>query len=320
MSILISHTIADCQAALQAIVAASTDSPFQPRFPISSQRWSFNRVLRDSQESFRALPDVLRALSRLVRQGNIRDNSLLRSTEREHSSGAREFESVVDVPLVSVVMDSVEFAGRARSLNVAGNSLFMLLAVRLAFRMGRVNSEGDVKLVLPVSDRLAGDTRGNALSSVTIVADPELCIKEQRRLQREARSALTKLIRNGDPLKTLMPLVPFIPLALVRHLEDGLLETESAVACTLLPPVPPELGRVCSEASFLQMSGLERYTARVLARMGGRLYITCYRFGEREVATISGYSPKFATTRSEIAGLVRDSLADIGLRGTIDVP
>jgi hypothetical protein len=320
MSILISHTIADCQAALQAIVEASTDSAFQPRFPIASRRWSFNRILRDSQECLRALPDVLRALSLLVRQGNIRDNNLLRSAGRPHLTGAHEFETVVDVPLVSVVMDSVEFAGRAQSLNVASNSLFMLLAVRLAFRMGRVNPEGHVNLVLPVSDRRAGDTRGNALSSVTIVADPELCIKEPLRLQRQARSALTKLIRNGDPLTTLLPLVPFIPLALVRHLEDALLGTDLAVACTLLPPVRPELGRVCSEASFLQMSGLERYTAPVLARMGGRLYLTCYRFGEREVVTISGYSPKFATTRSAIAELVRDSLADIGLRGTVDVP
>jgi hypothetical protein len=50
------------------------------------------------------------------------------------------------------------------------------------------------------------------------------------------------------------------------------------------------------------------------------LYLTCYRFGEREVVTFSGYSPKFATTRSAIAELVRDSLADIGLRGTVDVP
>jgi hypothetical protein len=47
------------------------------------------------------------------------------------------------------------------------------------------------------------------------------------------------------------------------------------------------------------------------------LFIGCYRLGDRLCFTVSGYVPDGATTRAELAPLVRDALADMGLCGTV---
>jgi hypothetical protein len=233
-------------------------------------------------------------------------------------SSRDSFEPVVDVPLVQVVIDAEACQKRASDIGIASNTLIMAFAARLAFRLGRADTVGRVKLVLPVSDRHSGDRRGNALRSITVMADPEACVSEPRALQRDLKAALASLVRNGDDFSPLFPLIPYVPLWLARRLEREALGEDLPVGCSLIGQLPPDLQRPCGEAVLLQASLLERYTASELERLGGVLFIACYRVGERLSCTISAYMPGRVTSRAELLPFIRDALADMDLGGTIN--
>ena len=115
--------------------------------------------------------------------------------------------------------DAVDEASAVRG--VAANTLVASFTAHLASHMGRVNASGRVTLVLPVSDRTAGDCRGNALRSISLNIDPctELC--ELRELQVAIRSALALLLRHGEDLSLMFPLERFTQAEL-DHLQGQL--------------------------------------------------------------------------------------------------
>ncbi|QIP02009.1 hypothetical protein [Bradyrhizobium symbiodeficiens] len=315
LTLLVSHTIADMQATSQAIADAVAGRRPGYGFPAPSWRWSPVMLARDSVESLRTLPDVWRAMVVLTRRSGKGRTSLPRSKPRARSR--YHFEPAVDVPLVQVVMDAGACQQRASDLGVASNTLITAFAARLAFRMDRVDASGRVKLVLPVSDRHSNDRRGNALRSITVMADPDACRSDARALQRDLKAALASLVRNGDDVSPLFPLIPHVPLWLARRLEREALGADLPVGCSLIGELPLDVNRPCGEASLLQISLLECYTASELERLGGVLFIPCYRVGERLFMTVSGYAPDRVTSRAELMPFVRDALADMGLCGTI---
>jgi len=314
LTMLVSHTIADMRAASLAIADAVAGRPLDHGFPAPSWRWSPVMLARDSVESLRALPDVwcaLAALARRSRKASLPASSPCMRNGRDH------FEPPVDAPLVPVVMDAGACQQRASDLGVASSTLIMAFVARLAFRMGRVDASGRVKLVLPVSDRRSGDRRGNALRSITVMADPDACHNDPRALQHDFKAALASLNQHGDDLSLLFPLIPYVPLWLVRHLEQEALGAGLPVGCSLVGELPPDVNRPCGEALLLQATPLERYTASELARLGGVLFIGCYRLGEQLSCTVSGYVPDHVTSHAELTPFVRDALTDVGLCGTI---
>lgn len=312
LTMLVSHTIADMQATGEAIADAVAGRCVDYKFPAPSWRWSPGMLARDSVETLRALPGVRRAAVALVRRlGEKRVHSTSRARSRDPD------EPAVDVPLVQVVMDAEACQKRASDLGVASNTLIMAFVARLAFLMGRVDPSGRVKLVLPVSDRHSGDRRGNALRSITVMADPDACRSDPRTLQRDFKATLASLIRNGDDLSPLFPLIPYVPLWLARRLEREALGADRPVGCSLIGELPREVIRPCGEASLLQISLLERYTVSELERLGGVLFVPSYCVGDRFFVTVSGYVPGRVTTRARLVPFVRDALADMGLCGTV---
>ncbi len=314
LTLLVSHTIADMRAASLAIADAVAGRPLDHGFPAPSWRWSPVMLARDSLESLRALPDVWSALAALVRRS--RRAGLPASSPRMRG-GRDRFEPAVDAPVVPVVMDAGACRQRASDLGVASSTLIMAFVARLAFRVGRVDASGRVKLVLPVSDRRPGDRRGNALRSITVMVDPEACRSDPRALQQDFKAALASLNRHGDVLSPLFPLIPYVPLWLVRHLEQGVLGAGLPVGCSLVGELPPDVNRPCGEALLLQAAPLQRYTASELARLGGVLFLACCRVGEQLSCTVCGYVPDRVTSHAELMPFVRDALADMGLCGTI---
>jgi diacylglycerol O-acyltransferase len=316
LTMLVSHTIADMRAVSLAIADAVAGRPLDHGFPAPSWRWSPVMLARDSVESLRALPDVCCALAALVRRSRKERAGLPASSPRVRSRLDR-FEPAVDAPLVPVVMDAGACQQRASDLGVASSTLIMAFAVRLAFRIGRVDASGRVKLVLPVSDRRTGDRRGNALRSITVMADPDACRNDPHALQRDFKAALASLNQHGDDLSPLFPLIPYVPLWLVRRLEQEALGAGLPVGCSLVGELPLDVNRPCGEALLLQATPLERYTASDLARLGGFLFIACYRVNGQLLCNVSGYVPNHVTSYAELMPFVRDALADVGLCGTI---
>ncbi|MBR0959266.1 hypothetical protein [Bradyrhizobium japonicum] len=316
LTMLVSHTIADMQAAGQAIADAVAGRRVDYGFTAPSGRWSPAMLASDSVESLRALPGVWRAVVALVRRARRGRAGLPRPRSRAPSS-RNCLEPAVDVPLVQVVMDAGACQRRASDLGVTSNTLIMAFVARLASQIGRVDASGRVKLVLPVSDRHSGDRRGNALRAITVMVDPDTCRNDPQALQRDIKAALASLIRNGDDVSPLLPLIPYVPLWLARRLEREALGADLPVGCSLIGELPLDVNRPCGEASLLQISLLERYTASELERLGGLLFIPCYRVGERLFATVQGYGPDRVTTRAQLAPFVRAALSDMCLCATV---
>lgn len=317
MSILVSHTIADGHATIQAVVDAIARRHHHSQFPLPSWRWSPVMMARDCIEFARALPDVglaLRALFQRERQarGTIK-RSIARPRSRKNDVGDME----VNVPSLHVAMDKTELEKKASELGVAGNTLLVAFAVRLAFLLGRVDSQGRVKLVLPVSDRLPEDLRGNALQAVTVLTDPETCCRKPIILQRELRSALASLLRHGDELTPLLPLLPYVPIWLARHLEGVALGDDMPVGCSLLGDLPESLSQPFGKPAQLQLLLQERATLSQLIDQGGRLYMLFYGCNDQVKVYISCYDENHVTSRIELKSFVEKALLDLVLKATL---
>ena len=319
LSFLVSHTIADGMAAIEAIADAVAGRRSDMGFPPRARRWSPTRLARDIRESLRALPDVGRALTTLARRPphveGANKGSVLRP---QHPNGSDQTGSVVEMPLVMVTMDAAAFDARAADHGVRRNTLFLMFASRLAFGMGRLDTAGRVRLTLPVSDRQPGDRRGNALQSVTVMADPEACLVEPLALQTALKAALERLRQHGDNLLPLLPLVPYVPDWLTRRLERLTLWTGRPVGCSIVGDLPPELSGPCGPAAQLQFSSLEPLTEADFDQRDGKLLLGFYRVEGQLLISVLGYAPKRTTTRETLAPLVRAALADLGLEGLVD--
>jgi diacylglycerol O-acyltransferase len=323
LTLLVSHTLADGQGTVLTVADAVAGRSRELGYRAVSSRWSPAMLSRDGAESLRNLPTAWRALWALFRRPRqvsaqvprhpTAPSARLSASPDVASRDALFSDAVVSVPLLQLTMAESSFDDRAAELRVSGNTLFAILSARLAVRMGRVSPDGLVKLVLPVSDRTADDRRGNALRSVTVMAEPEACLRDPRTLQRDLRAALGRLLRQGDDFAALFPLLPYVRPWLARRLESLALGADLPVGCSILGTLPPELKRPCGAASSLQLSLLERYTAADLERLGGLLFLICYRLDGRVCVTASGYAPGRITGRAAFLPVLQEALADLGL-------
>lgn len=313
MSILVSHTIADGHATIQSILDAITRRRFSTHFPPPSWRWSPVMMVRDFVESARSLPDAGRALIALFQNSRQVKGPIKRSRPRL-GLGRKEVQDLqVSVPYLHVALDKSAFEKRAVELGVASNTLRVAFAVRLAFLLGRVDAQGRVKLMLPVSDRLHDDLRGNALRAVSVLTDPESCHKKPGILQGELRSALASLLRQGDELTPLLPLLPYVPMWLARRLEAVALGGDMPVGCSLLGDLPESLSEPCGKGAQLQLLLQERITLSQLIGQGGILYILFYSYNDKVMVYVSSYAANRVTCRSELDPYVKEALSDIGM-------
>jgi hypothetical protein len=149
------------------------------------------------------------------------------------------------------------------------------------------------------------------------MADPGSCQEHPLVLQHQLKAALHFLRQHGDDRSTLLPLVPYVPLWLARHMERLALGDGLPVGCSVLGELPPELNSPLGEASLLHFSTLERYTAGALEQRRGQLLVVCYRTGGRVLASVRGYAPDRFATGAAFATVVRAALADLGLLGSV---
>lgn len=316
LSLLVSHTVADGQAGILAVADAIAGRPFPNGFPAASRRWSPTMLARDGMESLRSFPDAWRALLALLGRQRQQAPAPIQAAPAPRAGSGTTQGPAVELPLVQIVLDPAACEARAAQAGIKSGILLMAFAARLAFRMGRVDANGRVKLVLPVSDRQPGDRRGNALRSVTVMADPDIALQDPRKLQRELRNAQAALLRHGDELSPLLPLIPYVPLWMVRRMERMALGTDLPVGCSLFGELPPELDGPFGKASLVCLSVLERFDAATLDALGGQMFLEEYSVGGRMLATVSGYMPGRITSRADLLPIVREALSEFGMIGT----
>jgi hypothetical protein len=317
LSILISHTIGDAEACSTAIADAAAGRQFRHRFPAPSWRWSPARLARDSLESLKALPEVLTAITGFVRRPRAKGGVLAPLTNQPQKTSQPGPMPEVVMPLLQAVINERACEARAADLGVTVNVILAAFAARIALRMGRVDVAGRVQLVLPVSNRQPDDLRGNALQSISVMADPESCHINPRMLQSAVKAALLALRRHGDPMSVLLPLVPYVPLWLARHSERMALSGDQSVGCSLVGELPEEFTNLCGEAMHFELSTLERFSVPEIERLGGRLFLVSYRLNGQVLVSIAGYATGSVTDLGALKMRVSAAMADLRLEGAV---
>ena len=319
VSLLVSHSIADGLGVAQAIGAAAGGQPADG-YPARSPRISWRNMMRDAVVSARSLPDAWSAVALLSRRARGLAPGVSSSVERSAPSpspSASGASSAAHLPAVQVVLDERECAERAAGLGVSVNTLLAAFASRLGFRLGRVDADGRVKLVMPVSTRTPGDLRANALQALTVMVDPVQCCANPRDLQRAIRAALASLRKHGDD-SPILALTPYVPRFLFRKLEGMALGSDFPVGLSNLGELDPALNRPCgTDAVRLHTSLLERHTPSVLDRIGGKLFVVSYRLSGNICIDVSCWAPSVAASRSDLMAVVEQVLGDVTLTGVV---
>jgi diacylglycerol O-acyltransferase / wax synthase len=334
LSLLVSHTIADgLGVALALCDAAAGAAGVQPAYgyPPRSRRTSWRNMMRDMMRdagvSARSLPDAWNAVALLSRRARHLAPGVSSSVARSAPSPSRSRSTsgatspatsrAADVPAVQIVLDERECASRASALGVSVNTLLAAFSARLGFRLGRVDRDGRVKLVMPVSDRTPGDLRANALRAVTVMVDPAECCASPRDLQRAIRAALASLRKHGDD-SPILALTPYVPRFLVRKLEGMALGTDFPVGLSNFGELDPAVNRPCgTDAVRMHVSLLERHTPSILNRIGGKLFLVSYRLSGNICLDISCWAPSVAASRDQLMAVVEQTLGDVTLTATV---
>lgn len=222
------------------------------------------------------------------------------------------------MPSVTAQIDTAQWDERADSLGGTSNSLLLGVAARLGRRSGWSPAAGPVTLSVPVNERTPADTRGNALTAVTVVADPDAVTTDLRPLRRQIKESLSTLGEVRDGLFAPLPLVTLTPRALARKLEQTVVPT-GVVGSSNLGELDAAINRPDgTEAEFFAVRLSEALTRADVHRTGGAFYpVLSGRVGDSLFVSV-GYTNRDATTtRAEVFDVVRATLGDFGLSAVL---
>ena len=173
-------------------------------------------------------------------------------------------------------------------------------------------------LSVPVNERTPDDTRGNALTSVTVVADPEEVTTDLRPLRAQIKNSLSTMGQVRDGLFAPLPLVPLTSKAVARKLEQTVIP-RGVVGSSNLGELAPAVNRPDgTEADFFAVRLTEALTAADLQRAGGAFFpVVSGRIRGRLSMGIAYTNRDATTTRAELFDAVRGTLGDFGLSAVL---
>ena len=282
-------------------------------YPPANSRTKRAALLEDSRVMARAVPEIGKAAAaaaRVARRGGI---AVPPPSTPPVSGGSR----VVTVPSLTAQVDVHRWDEHANSLGGTSNSLLLGVAARLGRRLGWSPAEGPVTLSVPVNERTPTDTRGNALTAVSVVADPDEVTTDLRPLRAQIKASLSTLGEVRDGLFAPLPLVTLTPKALARKLEQTVVPT-GVVGSSNLGQLDPAVNRPDgTEAEFLAVRLTEALTMADLHRAGGAFFpLVSGRVGARLFMSAGYTNAEATTTRAELFEAVRATLGEFGMSAT----
>ncbi|WP_422745239.1 hypothetical protein ACN27E_23780 [Mycobacterium sp. WMMD1722] len=321
VALVVSHTTGDALAICQAIADAVNGVVPGLGYPPPGSTNRREARSRDARQMVRALPDMGRALAATVRVARSSRDELSASmaSPREAVTGGEDHQVVP--PSVLCVADIAQWDARATALGGTSNSLFGAFAAQLGRLLGRHDADGRVTLSFPVSERVPGDTRGNALTEARVRADPDLATTDLRPLRAELKRELVALREQPNPLLAPLPLTPVTPRYLVRRLEAMVTERGAPVGCSNLGDVDPAVNRPDgADAEFVSFRIVEPgITSTILDRSGGSLFLGGCRANGRVTASVSAWQPGGVNTREHLRATAVQALRDMDVAATVDL-
>lgn len=318
VSLVLSHTVADGVGATIAVVEAANGANRNLGYPAAVRSSKIAALLADSRIFVRDIPSMFRAAiaaARVVRsQGDAISTSVRDSKIKEAGS-----DQPVTISMVTVYADAELWDSRAAELGGTPTSLFIGLTCRLGWRLGWLNDQGVVEITVPVNDRTEGDTRGNALTQVSMTVDPAEVYTDLSMVRADLKTALTTLGDVRHELLTPLPLVPLVPKAVARRLE-GMIISTGVIGSSNLGQFDLAANRPDgTDADLFAVRMAEALTRADVRRTGGSFFpVVTGRVNGRIFISVGYTNADDTTTRADVTKWVRETLEDFGLTARIE--
>lgn len=321
VSMVGSHCLADGLGGLLTILDGIQGNRRDFGYPPPRSRTRIRAAVTDLKETVRGLPEVGRTLVTAGKQAVRRRHELKKPSGPRAPTIQHGMDEHVVVPAVAVYVDLAEWDARAQALNGSSHSLIAAFAAKLAERLERYRADGAVTLHVPISDRVADDTRANAASIATVVIDPTSVTTDLSTARRDIKQALTALREQPDETLELLPLTPFIPKRAVKRGSDVVFNfADMPVSCSILGDVDSVIACVDgTEAEYVTLRGVDRHVPRgYLEHRGGLLTVLAGRICGKMSITVVAYQAGEENSKPRLRELAAKVLAEFGLAGVIE--
>ncbi|MCK0172926.1 hypothetical protein [Mycolicibacterium sp. F2034L] len=321
VTLVVSHTTGDALAICTAIIAAVNGLRNDLGYPPPASRSRRSARAEDARRVVRAVPDIVRAVGATVRvaRSSRDDLSASMASPRPAVTGAED--RAVVVPSVLCVADVERWDERAAALGGTSNTLYGAFAARIGLLMGRHDADDRVTLSFPVSERVPGDTRGNALTEARVRADPQRVTTDLTGLRADLKRELVALREQPNPLLAPLPLTPLTPRFLVRRLEGMVTERGAPIGCSNIGDLDAAVSRPDGAAASAVTYRIVEpgITSTILDRSGGLLFLGGCRVGGRLTASVSAWQPGGPNTKDWLHSVVVRALADMGIVAMVEL-
>jgi hypothetical protein len=271
--------------------------------------------------------EIGRALAAAARQArNQRQNTGQAQTSRSPiiGDGNNGADRVVVVPTVTVLVDLADWDARAQALGGTSKTLLAGFVAKFAEHVGRRRAGDDtVTVQLPISTRVEGDMRANAVSFARVSVDPTRVTTDLRDVRSDIKQALASLAETpNEDAARVASLIPFIPKRVLKRLSEldyTMLSDALPVLCSNLGDLGSVVCRLDgSDAEFVTgRLGFQHLTQQWLERTGGLMTVQSWRLHSRIVISIGAYQPGAENTKLAMRELVTRTLDEFNLTGEI---
>jgi len=314
VSLVLTHCLTDGIGGCVAIVEAACGYDSAIDWPAAGSRRRWQALRQDARQTVRDIPAIGRAAvaaARFARRNRGRAGSA--TPPPAPLAGVDE---LVALPTATIFLDADEWDARADSLGGTSNTLLAGLAARLAERMGRVAADGSVNLAMPVNERVADDTRANAVAMVDITVDPAPASTDLRQIRAATKQALIRHREVPDERQDLLPLVPLLPRRVTRRMASVATGgVTNVVVSSNLGATPPAVNQPDgTDASHVAL--LSRYpgvTKAMIHQLGGLLVVHSARVHNQVFVSVLGYQPGRPNSNDDLRRDLSRALSDFSL-------
>jgi hypothetical protein len=314
VSLVLTHCLTDGIGGCVAIVEAACGYDSAIDWPAAGSRRRWQALRQDARQTVRDIPAIGRAAvaaARFARRNRGRAGSA--TPPPAPLAGVDE---LVALPTATIFLDADEWDARADSLGGTGNTLLAGLAARLAERVGRVAADGSVTLAMPVNERVADDTRANAVAMVDITVDPAPAPTDLREIRAATKQALIRHREVPDERQDLLPLVPLLPRRVTRRMASVATGgVTNVVVSSNLGAAPPAVNQPDgTDASHVAL--LSRYpgvTKAMMHQLGGLLVVHSARVHNQVFVSVLGYQPGRPNSNDDLRRDLSRALSDFSL-------
>ena len=323
VSLVLSHYLLDGLGLALALIEAIQGNMRDLGYPPPRSRTRLRAVVQDARQTARDIPEIARTLVAAAKQARRLWHDSARSpASRPIALRGGDGDDPIVVPGVTIYIDLDVWDARAKALGGTSNALLAGLAAKLGERMGRRRAgDGAVTMQLPMSERVEGDTRANAMSFACVSVDPTRVTTDLHDVRAAIKQALRTLRETRDESLQLRWLTPFAPKRALKRLRDArVADPERPVICSNIGDLSSVVCRPDgTDAEYSAGRAIWQHETRQwLERRGGQMDLYSGRIGGKVFITVVAYQPGAENTKAALRELAAHTLAEFDLTCEID--